>query len=51
MSDHVTMNPRRLVPWIVYLIFFAVLNETMFNVSTPMIAHQFSLDVVRGEAG
>ncbi len=37
------MNPRRLVPWIVYLIFFAVLNETMFNVSTPMIAHQFSL--------
>jgi DHA2 family metal-tetracycline-proton antiporter-like MFS transporter len=37
------MNPRKLVPWVVYLIFFAVLNETMFNVSTPMIAHQFSL--------
>ncbi len=37
------MNPKRLVPWIIYLIFFAVLNETVFNVSTPMIARQFSL--------
>lgn len=36
-------NPRRLIPWIAYLIFFAVLNETVFNVSTPMIARQFSL--------
>jgi DHA2 family metal-tetracycline-proton antiporter-like MFS transporter len=36
-------NTRALVPWIAYLIFFAVLNETMFNVSTPMIAAQFSL--------
>jgi len=43
LSNPITMNPRRLVPWIVYLIFFAVLNETMFNVSTPMIAHQFTL--------
>jgi len=34
---------RKLVPWIVYLIFFAVLNETVFNVSTPMIAKQFAL--------
>jgi MFS family permease len=25
------------------MIFLAVLNETMFNVSTPMIASQFSL--------
>lgn len=32
-----------LVPWIAYLIFFAVLNETVFNVSTPAIAAQFSL--------
>ncbi len=36
-------NPRALVPWIAYLIFFAVLNETVFNVSTPMISRQFSL--------
>jgi DHA2 family metal-tetracycline-proton antiporter-like MFS transporter len=36
-------NPRALVPWIAYLIFFAVLNETVFNVSTPMIAARFSL--------
>jgi MFS transporter, DHA2 family, metal-tetracycline-proton antiporter len=36
-------DPRKLVPWIAYLIFFAVLNETVFNVSTPRIASQFSL--------
>lgn len=36
-------DPRRLILWIAYLIFFAVLNETVFNVSTPMIAKQFSL--------
>jgi MFS transporter, DHA2 family, metal-tetracycline-proton antiporter len=38
-----TRDHRKLVPWIIYLIFFAVLNETVFNVSTPMIASQFSL--------
>jgi hypothetical protein len=37
------MKLKKLIPWIIYLIFFAVLNETMFNVSTPMIAKQFSL--------
>ena len=37
------MNVKKLVPWIIYLIFFAVLNETVFNVSTPLIAKQFSL--------
>ncbi len=43
MTSESTRDRGRLVPWIVYLIFFAVLNETVFNVSTPMIAHQFSL--------
>jgi len=38
-----SVNMKKLVPWIVYLIFFAVLNETMFNVSSPKIAEQFSL--------
>jgi DHA2 family metal-tetracycline-proton antiporter-like MFS transporter len=37
------MNVKKLVPWIVYLIFLAVLNETVFNVSTPRIAEQFGL--------
>lgn len=37
------MNLKKLVPWIIYLIFFAVLNETVFNVSTPIISEQFSL--------
>lgn len=36
-------NMNRLLPWIVYVIFFAVLNETVFNVSTPNIASQFHL--------
>ncbi len=43
MTFESTRDRRKLVPWIVYLIFFAVLNETVFNVSTPMIAAQFSL--------
>jgi len=34
---------RGIVPWIAYLVFFSVLNETVFNVSTPKIAVQFSL--------
>ena len=37
------MSRKKLVRWIVYLIFFTVLNETVFNVSTPKIAEQFSL--------
>jgi DHA2 family metal-tetracycline-proton antiporter-like MFS transporter len=39
-----TVNAKKLIPWISYLIFFAVLNETVFNVATPQIAGQFSLD-------
>lgn len=35
---------RKCVPWIYYVIFFAVLNESVFNVSTPNIAAQFGLD-------
>jgi MFS transporter, DHA2 family, metal-tetracycline-proton antiporter len=33
-----------LVRWLTYLIFFAVLNETVFNVSTPKIAEEFGLN-------
>lgn len=43
MSFETTRDHRKLVPWIIYLIFFAVLNETVFNVSTPVIAKQFAL--------
>lgn len=35
---------RKCVPWIYFVIFFAVLNESVFNVSTPNIAAQFGLD-------
>lgn len=34
---------KRSVPWIYFVIFFAVLNESVFNVSTPSIADQFGL--------
>ncbi|QYR19678.1 MFS transporter [Paenibacillus sp. sptzw28] len=34
---------RRIVPWLLYVIFFSVLNETVFNVSTPSISEQFHL--------
>jgi MFS transporter, DHA2 family, metal-tetracycline-proton antiporter len=39
-GDHTRLP---LVRWLCYLIFFAVLNETVFNVSIPRIAEQFSL--------
>lgn len=35
---------KKSVLWIYYVIFFAVLNESVFNVSTPSIAKQFQLD-------
>lgn len=38
-----TLDVKKTLPWILYLIFFAVLNETVFNVSTPSIAAEFSL--------
>jgi DHA2 family metal-tetracycline-proton antiporter-like MFS transporter len=34
-----------MIPWIAYLVFFSVLNETVFNVSTPKVAAQFSLSL------
>ncbi|WP_409342880.1 MFS transporter [Paenibacillus sp. MBLB4367] len=33
----------RIIPWLLYVIFFSVLNETVFNVSTPNISEQFHL--------
>ncbi|MCD9025336.1 MFS transporter [Cohnella silvisoli] len=35
---------KKCVPWIYFVIFFAVLNESVFNVSIPSIAKQFELD-------
>ena len=42
-GNPVTGSPKRMVPWISYLIFLSVVNETVFNVSTPKIAEQFGL--------
>jgi DHA2 family metal-tetracycline-proton antiporter-like MFS transporter len=37
------LDLRKTAPWIIFIIFFAVLNETVFNVSTPSIAAQYHL--------
>jgi len=37
------LDAKKVLPWITYLIFFAVLNETVFNVSTPSISAQYAL--------
>jgi DHA2 family metal-tetracycline-proton antiporter-like MFS transporter len=41
---HSSSKTKKSVLWIYYVIFFAVLNESVFNVSTPSIAKQFGLD-------
>jgi DHA2 family metal-tetracycline-proton antiporter-like MFS transporter len=41
---HNSSKVKKSVVWIYYVIFFAVLNESVFNVSTPSIAKQFGLD-------
>jgi MFS transporter, DHA2 family, metal-tetracycline-proton antiporter len=38
-----SIDANKAMPWIIYLVFFAVLNETVFNVSTPAISRQFGL--------
>jgi DHA2 family metal-tetracycline-proton antiporter-like MFS transporter len=38
-----TINAGKTLPWLIYLVFFAVLNETVFNVSTPAISKAFAL--------
>ena len=37
------LEPRRALPLVGFLVFFAVLNETVFVVSTPAISSQFKL--------
>ncbi|HEY0827275.1 MAG TPA: MFS transporter [Bacilli bacterium] len=39
-----TSKIKKSVLWIYFVLFFAVLNESVFNVSTPSIAKQFGLD-------
>jgi DHA2 family metal-tetracycline-proton antiporter-like MFS transporter len=37
------LKAGKALPWIIFLVFLAVLNETVFNVSTPAISRQFGL--------
>ncbi|RXZ81110.1 MFS transporter [Paenibacillaceae bacterium] len=36
-------NGRKAIPWILFIMFFGVLNETVFNLSTPKVADQYDL--------
>ena len=49
MTHPNTRGTGGLVPWMIYLIFFAVLNETVFNVSTPMIGPAVLPDPLGGQ--
>ncbi|MGA2642881.1 MAG: MFS transporter, partial [Spirochaetia bacterium] len=42
-SPSPAIDAGKALPWIIYLVFFAVLNETVFNVSTPALSRQFGL--------
>jgi DHA2 family metal-tetracycline-proton antiporter-like MFS transporter len=42
-STGASLDLRKTAPWIIFIIFFGVLNETVFNVSTPKIADQYHL--------
>ncbi|KIL39162.1 tetracycline resistance protein [Gordoniibacillus kamchatkensis] len=42
-TQTVSFDLKKTVPWILFVIFFGVLNETVFNVSTPKIAEQYAL--------
>ncbi|MFD0695036.1 MFS transporter [Paenibacillus sp. GCM10027628] len=43
MAQESVIDAKKAVPWIIFLIFFGVLNETVFNVSTPEIAKQYAI--------
>lgn len=43
-SASIHSEVKKSVPWIYFVLFFAILNESVFNVSTPNIADQFHLD-------
>lgn len=38
------LNVKKSVIWFIFIIFFSVLNETVFNVATPEIAADFGLE-------
>jgi DHA2 family metal-tetracycline-proton antiporter-like MFS transporter len=37
------LDVKKTVPWILFAMFFGVLNETVFNVSTPKVAAEYDL--------
>ncbi len=43
-TSHDVSEVRKSILWIYYIFFFSVLNESVFNVSTPNIAKQFTLN-------
>jgi MFS transporter, DHA2 family, metal-tetracycline-proton antiporter len=43
-TQYAPLDVRKTVPWIVFLVFFGVLHEPVFNVSTPAIAREYGLN-------
>lgn len=39
----ISLDVKKTLPWILFLIFFAVLNETVFNISIPVIQKDYGL--------
>jgi DHA2 family metal-tetracycline-proton antiporter-like MFS transporter len=39
----ISLDVKKTLPWILFLIFFAVLNETVFNISIPVIQKDYAL--------
>ncbi len=39
----ISLDVKKTLPWILFLIFFAVINETVFTVSVPVVQKEFGL--------
>ena len=37
------LDGKKAVPWILFVMFFGVMNETLFNISTPKVVAQYDL--------
>lgn len=42
-KQNFSLDFKKSLPWVIFVVFLGVLNETVFNVATPSIATQFGL--------
>lgn len=43
IQQYDTLDMGKALPWMIFVVFFGVLNETVFNIAMPSIAEQFGL--------